>query len=482
MDTNLIIGIVAAVVIVVLLIVWGVVRGRSRKNEVVGRPAETATSPRQAGRAGEEPETVAATVDRQLSAPETEGEAASPRSEEERKPVEPTQAAPARPAAPAYDVPEKSGSRIQRLKAKLSKSSNPFGKALFNILTKDNLSESDWEDVEDTLLLADVGAEASEQLVGELRRDARITGKASPDEVRATLRDNLLDLVGRDTDRRLNVDKPDAHKPGVIIMVGVNGTGKTTTAGKLARLFVSEDKKVVMGAADTFRAAAADQLETWGARVNVPVVRSDKDGADPASVAFEAAARAKEDDADVLIIDTAGRLQNKSNLMDELGKIRRVTEKNLPVDEKTFLAGEIPLPKVMKPGVIDLGGLTAEIIEAPGHTPGSAVVYVPERKLLLSGDDWNPCTWLFFPQALGLREYRSNMRGIQQLPFEKVLCPHREALYDRWMFDDFFNALTDGNLRAAEPVNIAPYEQIDTCQATLPHDQVLVFDWAKSGL
>ena len=204
---------------------------------------------------------------------------------------------------------------------------------MFNILTKDNLSESDWEDVEDTLLLADVGAEASEQLVGELRRDARITGKASPDEVRATLRDNLLDLVGRDTDRRLNVDKPDAHKPGVIIMVGVNGTGKTTTAGKLARLFVSEDKKVVMGAADTFRAAAADQLETWGARVNVPVVRSDKDGADPASVAFEAAARAKEDDADVLIIDTAGRLQNKSNLMDELGKIRRVTEKNLPVDE-----------------------------------------------------------------------------------------------------------------------------------------------------
>ncbi len=204
---------------------------------------------------------------------------------------------------------------------------------MFNILTKDNLSESDWEDVEDTLLLADVGAEASEQLVGELRRDARITGKASPDEVRATLRDNLLDLVGRDTDRRLNVDKPDAHKPGVIIMVGVNGTGKTTTAGKLARLFVSEDKKVVMGAADTFRAAAADQLETWGARVNVPVVRSDKDGADPASVAFEAAARAKEDDADVSIIDTAGRLQNKSNLMDELGKIRRVTEKNLPVDE-----------------------------------------------------------------------------------------------------------------------------------------------------
>ena len=329
MDTNLIIGIVAAVVIVVLLIVCGVVRGKSRKNEVVGRPAETATSPRQAGRAGEEPETVAATVDRQLSAPETEGETASPRSEGERKPVEPTQAAPAKPAAPAYDVPEESGSRIQRLKAKLSKSSNPFGKALFNILTKDNLSESDWEDVEDTLLLADVGAEASEQLVGELRRDARITGKASPDEVRATLRDNLLDLVGRDTDRRLNVDKPDAHKPGVIIMVGVNGTGKTTTAGKLARLFVSEDKKVVMGAADTFRAAAVEQLVIWSERVGVPIVKQNM-GSDPASVAFDTLSSAKANDADVVIIDTAGRLHNKINLMNELTKIKNVMKKVIP--------------------------------------------------------------------------------------------------------------------------------------------------------
>ncbi|KFI95406.1 cell division protein FtsY [Bifidobacterium stellenboschense] len=231
------------------------------------------------------------------------------------------------------ETPESVGGRLARLKAKLAKSSNPFGKALFNILAKDNLSESDWEDVEDTLLLADVGAEASEQLVDELRTDARVTGKADPAEVRAALKEKLLDLVGRDTDRRLNADKPGANRPGVIIMVGVNGTGKTTTAGKLARLFVSEGKSVVLGAADTFRAAAADQLETWGAKVDVPVVRSDKDGADPASVAFEASAKAKELDADVLIIDTAGRLQNKANLMDELGKIRRVTEKNLPVDE-----------------------------------------------------------------------------------------------------------------------------------------------------
>lgn len=229
--------------------------------------------------------------------------------------------------------PESTASRLTRLKAKLAGSANPFGKALFSILAKDHLAQSDWQDVEDTLLLADVGAEASEQLVNELKTDARITGTADADAVRAALKDRLLALVGRDADRRLNATKDEARRPSVIIMVGVNGTGKTTTAGKLARLFVADGKRVMMAAADTFRAAAADQLETWGAQVNVPVVRSDHDGADPASVAFEASRRAKDEHADVLIVDTAGRLQNKSNLMDQLGKIRRVVEKNLPVDE-----------------------------------------------------------------------------------------------------------------------------------------------------
>lgn len=229
--------------------------------------------------------------------------------------------------------PESSASRMTRLKAKLAKSPNPFGKALFAILTKDHLSESDWEEVEDTLLMADVGAEASEQLVDQLRSDARVSGERDPKAVRAGLRKRLIDLVDPGMDRTLKADKPETGKPSVIIMVGVNGTGKTTTAGKLARLFVADGKTVVMGAADTFRAAAADQLETWGSKVGVPVVRSDKEGADPASVAFEASFRAKEMGADVLIVDTAGRLQNKANLMDELGKIRRVIEKNLPVEE-----------------------------------------------------------------------------------------------------------------------------------------------------
>lgn len=239
------------------------------------------------------------------------------------------------PTPPAEQIEKPAGkkSRLQRLRERLSKSSNPFGKALFNILAKDQLSEADWEDVEDTLLLADVGAEASEELVDKLRTDARVTGESDPRQLRDALRSELLALVGPDMDRTLEAEKPDAKKPSVIIMVGVNGTGKTTTAGKLARLFVSEDKTVLLGAADTFRAAAADQLETWGAKVDVPVVRSDREGADPASVAFEASAKAKELGTDVLIIDTAGRLQNKANLMDELGKIRRVAEKNLPVDE-----------------------------------------------------------------------------------------------------------------------------------------------------
>lgn len=237
------------------------------------------------------------------------------------------------PVAETIEKPAGEKTRLQRLRERLSKSSNPFGKALFNILAKDNLSEADWEDVEDTLLLADVGAEASEQLVDKLRTDARVTGENDPAQLKDALRSELLNLVGTDMDRRLEANKPDATKPSVIIMVGVNGTGKTTTAGKLARLFVSENKSVMLGAADTFRAAAADQLETWGAKVDVPVVRSDREGADPASVAFEASEKAKENGVDVLIIDTAGRLQNKANLMDELGKIRRVTEKNLPVSE-----------------------------------------------------------------------------------------------------------------------------------------------------
>ena len=344
MDTNVIIAIVAVVVIAALLAIGGWWFGKSRKS-AVDKSTEAAKAKADARLATEKSvaQSAAASAENAEKTKETAESAATeavesatssatPESPVATEPT-PVGSAVTESATPAVETPEAAGTRMQRLKARLSKSGNPFGKALFNILAKDQLSEADWEDVEDTLLLADVGAEASEQLVEELRNDARIAGQSDPAEVRAVLKDKLLKLVGTDVDRRLNADKEGANKPSVIIMVGVNGTGKTTTAGKLSRLLVSESKQVMLGAADTFRAAAADQLETWGAKVGVPVVRSDKDGADPASVAFEASAKAKEENADVLIIDTAGRLQNKSNLMDELGKIRRVTEKNLPVDE-----------------------------------------------------------------------------------------------------------------------------------------------------
>lgn len=340
MDTNVIIAIVAVVVIAAILVIGGWCLGKTRKNAVNkstedAKAAADARLAAEAKSAAADSSTVKPSVDSNVDAAEKAPAESQQKSSAQASSSETAAPAPATEAKPepVHETPESAGTRMQRLKARLSKSGNPFGKALFNILAKDQLSEADWEDVEDTLLLADVGAEASEQLVGELRNDARIAGQSDPAEVRAALKDKLLKLVGTDTDRRLNADKEGANKPSVIIMVGVNGTGKTTTAGKLSRLLVSEGKQVMLGAADTFRAAAADQLETWGAKVGVPVVRSDKDGADPASVAFEASAKAKEENADVLIIDTAGRLQNKANLMDELGKIRRVTEKNLPVDE-----------------------------------------------------------------------------------------------------------------------------------------------------
>ena len=222
----------------------------------------------------------------------------------------------------------------------MAKSANPFGKALFNILTRDNLSEADWEEVEDTLLLADVGTDTSMDIVEELRRNARVVDANDANAIRSLLRTQLLHAVN--TDKNGNTYNRDLElmksaqtvEPHVLMMVGVNGSGKTTTTGKLARLLIGEGyEKIVLGAADTFRAAAADQLQTWGDRVGVKVVRSDKEGADPASVAFEAAEVAQNDSAQVLIVDTAGRLQNKANLMDELGKIRRVAEKRVPVGE-----------------------------------------------------------------------------------------------------------------------------------------------------
>jgi fused signal recognition particle receptor len=186
--------------------------------------------------------------------------------------------------------------------------------------------------VEDVLLSADIGVGPTQELVTALRTRVRVEGVRDPDALRAIVREELLALVDPSMDRGLRTDRHLDGGPAVVLVVGVNGTGKTTTVGKLARVLVAEDKDVLLGAADTFRAAAADQLATWGERVGVPTVRG-PEGGDPASVAFDAVRHGIEAEVDVVLIDTAGRLQNKAGLMDELGKVKRVVEKHGPLDE-----------------------------------------------------------------------------------------------------------------------------------------------------
>jgi len=235
---------------------------------------------------------------------------------------------------PTLERPASARGRLARLRARLARSNTAIGNALLALLSRGGLDEEAWEEVEDTLIRADLGVEASTELVDRLRTRVKVdgSGATSEDQVRDWLKEDLLQLVGPDMDRRIASSRIEG-RPAVILVVGVNGTGKTTTVGKLARVLVSEDRDVILGAADTFRAAAADQLETWGARVGVPTIRSEKEGADPAAVAFDAVKAAGEIEADVVIIDTAGRLHNKVGLMDELGKVKRVIEKQSPIDE-----------------------------------------------------------------------------------------------------------------------------------------------------
>ncbi|MGP4981330.1 signal recognition particle-docking protein FtsY [Glutamicibacter arilaitensis] len=238
------------------------------------------------------------------------------------------------PPAPAaqLDVPEPVQGRLARLRARLTKSNSMFSKGLLALLSQDSIDEDVWEEIEENLLMADLGTEPALELVDALRERVKIEGSKDPARVKAMLREELLKLVDPSLDRSY-LPEPHPDRPSIIMVVGVNGVGKTTTIGKLARVLVAEDKDVLLGAADTFRAAAAEQLATWGDRVGVPTVRSEIDGADPASVAFEAVSAGIEQEVDIVMIDTAGRLQNKVGLMDELGKIKRVVEKKATIDE-----------------------------------------------------------------------------------------------------------------------------------------------------
>ena len=237
---------------------------------------------------------------------------------------------PAEPV-PELETPEPTAGRMQRLRARLARSQNVFGRGLLSVLSREHLDEEAWEEVEDALLSADVGVGATAEIVDRLRDRTKVIGTRSTGELRALLADELVAAIRPDMDRSLRTLPHNGH-PAVLLVVGVNGTGKTTTCGKLARVLVADGRTVLLGAADTFRAAAADQLQTWGSRVGAETVRG-PEGSDPASVAFDAVKQGTDRAVDTVVIDTAGRLHTKVGLMDELGKVKRVVERQGPVDE-----------------------------------------------------------------------------------------------------------------------------------------------------
>jgi len=245
----------------------------------------------------------------------------------------PAAPAPVAPGAapPEIETPAPTAGRLVRLRARLSKSQNLFGKGLLALLSRDKLDEETWEEIEETLISADVGVEPTRQIVEGLRERARVLGTASATDLRGLLAEELVGALDPNVDRTLKAT-PQGDHPAVLLVVGVNGSGKTTTCGKIARVLVADGRSVVLGAADTFRAAAADQLATWAGRVGAEVVRG-PEGGDPAAVAFDAVKRGIDTRVDTVLIDTAGRLQNKVGLMDELGKVKRVVEKHGPVAE-----------------------------------------------------------------------------------------------------------------------------------------------------
>ncbi|MEV4435161.1 signal recognition particle-docking protein FtsY [Streptomyces sp. NPDC049585] len=329
--------VILAVVIAVVALgaISGLVVSSRKKKQLPPAPPSTptpsVTAPPAEPHIGEEAETPTAAPRRTVEEVELPP-AKTP--EPEAPVVEP--ALPEAPVEPEIEVPEPTAGRLVRLRARLSRSQNSLGKGLLTLLSREHLDEDTWEEIEDTLLTADVGVAPTQELVERLRERVRVLGTRTPEELRNLLREELLALIGTEADRSVHTEPGVAvngeEKPGVVMVVGVNGTGKTTTTGKLARVLVADGKSVVLGAADTFRAAAADQLQTWGERVGARTVRG-PEGGDPASIAFDAVKEGIAEGADVVLIDTAGRLHTKTGLMDELGKVKRVVEKHGSVDE-----------------------------------------------------------------------------------------------------------------------------------------------------
>ena len=366
MDATTLWVVVGVILLVVTVFVGFLAVGRRRALRTGERPPSVEPAP---PRGWEKP---AEDAGNELSATQVDIRAAPPE-------VEPPDIELA-PEVPVLERPEAPESRLARLRRRLAGSNSPLSRGLLLLITRDRIDEDTWEEFEETLITSDLGVAPTTELVESLRSKLRVEGVSEPGKARAILRTELIKLVDPTMDRSLNADRTD--QPAVVMVVGVNGTGKTTTVGKLARVLVAEDKDVLLGAADTFRAAAADQLETWGSRVGVPTVRG-AEGADPASVAFEAVRAGIEQEVDVVLIDTAGRLHTKVGLMDELGKVKRVIERQAPVGEVLLVldatTGQNGLTQArIFAEVVDVTGIV--LTKLDGSAKGGIVVQV-QREL-----------------------------------------------------------------------------------------------------
>lgn len=369
MDSTTLTLLIAGIVVVLGLVSGLAVGGRRRAIRRGRSPEAIEQPPSSAAEQPEESSDVAVADRDQDTAPGTIEPAVGEVEEVE-----------ALPEAPAIEKPEAPQSRLVRLRQRLAGRNNALSRGLLALLSTDKVDEETWEDFEDTLLTSDLGVNPTTELISALRERLRVEGVSDPDQAGETLRTELLKLTEPDLDRSLGTRRGDT--PAVVLVVGVNGTGKTTTVGKLARVLVAEDSDVVLGAADTFRAAAVDQLETWGNRVGVPTVRG-AEGADPASVAFEAVQAGIEGESDVVIVDTAGRLHTKTGLMDELGKVKRVIERQAPVTEVLLVldatTGQNGLAQAkIFADVVDISGVV--LTKLDGSAKGGIVVQV-QREL-----------------------------------------------------------------------------------------------------
>ena len=360
MSSTVIVIIVAVVVLLALAVVAGVVLNRRRRIDLTDKPqVEEKPKRYQAGggislapggkKAPEEPEPVLdrpgtvpaepALIDEIIDTQPAEVEPAPAPPVENEPVLDRAGTVPAEPAlidtpAPVEEI-EPTAGRLERLRGRLSRSRSTFGQGLLGLLGAGDLDEDSWTEVEDTLLLADLGAATTTEIVERLRDELISRKVRTADDARNLLREVLVDALHPDMDRAVRAlphEKDGEKLPAVVLVTGVNGTGKTTTTGKLARVLVADGRTVLLGAADTFRAAAVEQLATWASRVGAEVVRG-KEGADPAAVAFDSVKRGVESGVDAVLVDTAGRLHTKTGLMDELGKVKRVVEKQTKVDE-----------------------------------------------------------------------------------------------------------------------------------------------------